>query len=78
MSATRAKAEAKRSGAGATLDGEWVGLVVAARELGENRQSVLVRAIKGDLEAKHVAGRTIVSRASLDRVLATKQGAKAP
>lgn len=69
------RATAKKGGS--ALDAEWVGLVVAARELGENRQSVLVRAIKGDLEAKHVAGRTIVSRASLDRVLATKKEAKA-
>lgn len=51
---------------------EWITLLAASRELGESRLSVLSRAVKGDIEARHVAGRTIVSRASVDRVKASK------
>jgi hypothetical protein len=51
----------------------WVSLSVAAANLAETRQTVLTRAIKGELEAKHVAGRTVVSRASVDRLLASRR-----
>lgn len=47
-------------------------LVAAARQLGETRQTVLTRAIKGEVEAKHVAGRTVVSRASIERLTTKK------
>jgi hypothetical protein len=40
--------------------------------LGESRLAVLSRSVKGDLEAKHIAGRTVVSRASIQRVLRGK------
>lgn len=55
---------------------EWVTLVAAAKELGEQRLTVLTRALKGELEAKYEAGRSLISRASLDRVLAAKRQAK--
>lgn len=49
-------------------DDEWVSLPKAAKLLQTNRQTLLTRAIKGELEAKHVAGRTVLSRASVERV----------
>lgn len=45
----------------------WMSLGDAARTLKTTRQTVLTRAIKGELEAKHVAGRTVVSRASVEK-----------
>jgi hypothetical protein len=51
-----------------TLD-PWMSLVEAAKALGETRQTVLTRAIKGEVEAKHIAGRTVVSRESVARAL---------
>lgn len=50
----------------------WMSLVEAARELGETRQTVLTRAVKGEVEAKHIAGRTVVSRESVVRVKASR------
>jgi hypothetical protein len=47
----------------------WMSLVEAAKALGETRQTVLTRAIKGEVEAKHIAGRTVVSRESVARAL---------
>lgn len=46
----------------------WMSLVQAAKELGETRQRVLTRAVKGEVEAKYIAGRTVVSRASIERL----------
>lgn len=46
----------------------WMSLLQAAKELGETRQRVLTRAIKGEVEAKYIAGRTVVSRASIERI----------
>lgn len=51
----------------------WMSLVEAARVLGESRQGILTRAVKGEVEAQHIAGRTVVSRASIDRVRRSKQ-----
>lgn len=53
-------------------DSEWMSLADAARALDESRLSVLTRAVKGEVTAKHIAGRTIVSRESVDTVLAEK------
>lgn len=50
----------------------WVSLVEAARMLGESRLAVLARSVKGEVEAKHIAGRTVVSRASVQRLLRGK------
>lgn len=50
----------------------WMSLVAAAKQLGETRQTVLTRAIKGEVEAKHIAGRTVVSRESVDRLTPRK------
>lgn len=55
-------------------DEDWISLVEAARILGESRQTVLARAVKGELVAKHVAGRTVVSRQSVDRCMAASAG----
>lgn len=56
--------------AGKTMEEEkdWVSLGTASRELGESRLRVLTRAVAGELEAKHLAGQTFISRASLDRL----------
>lgn len=45
----------------------WMTLGEAARELHTSRQTILTRAVKGEIEAQHVAGRTLVSRASVER-----------
>ena len=50
-------------------DAHWISLPTAAAMLGESRLRVLTRVVKGELIAKHVAGRTIVSRESLKRLL---------
>lgn len=50
----------------------WMTLPDAAEALGEVRQTILTRAVKGELEAKHEAGRTLISRASVERVLASR------
>lgn len=52
---------------------EWISLVEAARLLGESRQTVLSRAVKGEVVAQHIAGRTVVSRESVERVLAERR-----
>jgi hypothetical protein len=54
-------------------DDDWVSLGDAARMLGESRQGVLTRAVKGEVIAKHIAGRTVVTRQSVERVLAAKE-----
>lgn len=54
------------------LSDQWVGLPQAAAELGESRLKVLSRTVTGELEADHLAGRTVISRASLDRLLADR------
>jgi hypothetical protein len=51
---------------------EWVSLQRAAQELGEVRQTVLARAVAGELDGKAVAGRTVISRKSLNRLLAQR------
>lgn len=47
----------------------WMSLVEAAKALRTTRQTVLTRAIKGEIEAKHIAGRTVVSRESVTRAM---------
>lgn len=56
---------------------DWMSLADAAQELGETRQTVLTRAVKGEVDAKHVAGRTIVSRSSVERVKQQRESAAA-
>lgn len=60
----------KRTEIDKELEKEWVSLGDAARALGESRLAALTRTVKGELEAKHIAGRTLISRDSLNRVLA--------
>lgn len=48
-------------------DNDLISLGEAARLLGESRQTVLARAVKGEIEAQHIAGRTVVSRGSIER-----------
>lgn len=47
-------------------------LLEAARALGVVRATVLVQAIKGDIIAQHVAGRTLISRASVEAFLRSR------
>lgn len=51
----------------------WMSLSTAAKALGETRHMVLSRAVRGELETQNVAGRTFISRASVDRLLNTKK-----
>lgn len=50
----------------------WLSLPEAARQLGESRLAVLTRAVKGEVDAQHIAGRTVVSQASVQRLLSEK------
>ncbi len=50
----------------------WVSLVEASRLLGESRLMILNRTVKGEIDAKHIAKRTVVSRESIERVLASR------
>lgn len=50
----------------------WIVLPEAAAILGWSRLRVLTRAIKGELEAKHFAGRTVISRESVERILSLR------
>ena len=51
----------------------WLSVQGASDALGESRLKVLSRALKGELESQTVAGRTVISRVSVDRVKASKQ-----
>lgn len=50
----------------------WMSLGDAAEALGLSRQTVLTRVVAGELTAKHIAGRTVVSRDSVKKSLAKK------
>jgi hypothetical protein len=50
----------------------WMSLKEAAKALGMARQTVLTLALKGEVEAQHIAGRTVVTRESVERLLATR------
>lgn len=52
------------------VEDPWMSLAEAARALGASRQTILARAVKGELEAEHIKGRTLVSRLSVERALA--------
>lgn len=54
---------------------EWVTLNAAAAQLGESRLTVLHRIVKGELEGKHIAGRTVVKRAGVEAILAARETA---
>lgn len=45
----------------------WLSLLAASRELGMPRQSVLLLALKGEVEYQIAAGRVHISRASVER-----------
>lgn len=55
---------------------EWVTLNAAAAQLGESRLTVLHRIVKGELEGKHIADRTVVRLATVIALLATKAAAE--
>lgn len=59
------------AGKASDTEQDWLSLGAASRELGESRLKVLTRAVAGELEAKHLAGQTFISRASLERVRGT-------
>lgn len=52
----------------------WMTLNQAAAALGVSRPTVLARIVAGELEGKHEAGRTLVTRASVEQALAQKNG----
>lgn len=54
---------------------EWVTLNAAAALLGESRLTTLHRIVKGELEGKHIAGRTVVTRTSVSAVMDAKNAA---
>lgn len=53
----------------------WMSLLEASKTLDESRQTVLVRAVRGEVAAAVVAGRTVVDRASVERIAAEKRAA---
>lgn len=52
---------------------EWVTLNAAAAQLGESRLTTLHRIVKGELEGKHIAGRTVVRCMSVTALVAARQ-----
>lgn len=54
---------------GRTISTDSVSLNRAAKALGESRQTVLERAVARDFVAEKVAGRTVIARKSLNRLL---------
>jgi hypothetical protein len=48
---------------------DWVTLPEAARMLSQSRLATLSLAVKGDIDAQHIAGRTLVSRSSIEKYL---------
>lgn len=54
---------------------EWVTLNAAAAQLGESRLTVLHRIVKGELEGKHIAGRTVVKSEGVQAILAQRADA---
>jgi hypothetical protein len=50
-------------------DDGWVTLQAAADALGVTRTKTLALIVKGDLIGKHIAGRTVVRRDSVDAIL---------
>lgn len=57
------------------MDEEWISLPQAARLVGETRHRMLHRAVKGEVEAKQFAGRTCISRVSVERFLKRQKAA---
>ncbi len=53
----------------------WVSLLASTKLLGESRLKVLGRTVKGELESQYIAGRTVISRESIDRLLAQRDEA---
>lgn len=51
---------------------EWISLAEAARQLGQTRHSILQRAVAGEIVAQHIAGRTVVTKASVDAAKAAE------
>lgn len=66
---TAARKENQEQGAVGIAD-PWVSVPAAARLLGCANATVLAKALRGEIEAQVVAGRTVISRASIDRALA--------
>lgn len=57
------------------LDDGWLSLNGAARELGRTRMAVLRYALQGVLVSETKAGRTVISRESVERLARDLQGA---
>jgi hypothetical protein len=64
MVATRKKKEAD----------PWLSVGAAARAVGESRLAMLTRAVKGEVIAKHIGGRTFIRRDSLIALLPRVKG----
>ncbi len=53
----------------------WVSLLQGTKLLGESRLKVLARVVKGEVEGQHIAGRTVISRESIEKILAARDAA---
>lgn len=60
----------------ASIDAEWLSLPVAARRLGQTRQTVLGRIVRGELEAATIGGKTFVTAASIEAVILNSQNTR--
>lgn len=79
MNSTRKRPAPRKAAPRKTApDDPWMSLPAAARALGCARQTVLNRANRGELDSWHAAGRTLISRASVERVLAEEREAEEP
>lgn len=57
----------RKKGAKVDVD-PWMSLFEASKVLQESRLLVLTRTVKGEIRAQHVAGRTVVLRADVEKL----------
>lgn len=57
------------------VEDRWMSLPQAAAAIGCSRQGVLISIAKGDLRSEQVAGRIVVSRDSVDSLIARRTAA---
>ena len=53
----------------------WMSVLAASKALGCSRHGVLSAIAAGDLESQHIAGRTVVSQKSVERLKAKRASA---
>ncbi len=52
---------------------EWMSVGAAAKAAGESRLSMLTRAVKGEVVAQHIAGRTLIRRDSISALIKARR-----